>query len=54
MYSSGFVKENPSNASGSIASMTVLSTGDKTHFSEVNSESKLLYDFLFFYTKREM
>lgn len=53
MYNSGLVKEKPSNASGSIASMTVLSTGERTHFSEVNSLSKLFVDLLPFYNNRE-
>ena len=52
-YSSGFVKEKPSKASGSIAPITASSTGDSATFSLVNSASKLLYDFLLFYKKRQ-
>ena len=45
-YSSGLVNENPSKTSGSIALMTVGSTGERRQGSLVNSGSKLFTDFL--------
>ena len=45
MKSSGLVKEKPSNTSGSMAAMTVVSTGERRHGSLVNSGSKLPADF---------
>ena len=47
------MKENPSKTSGSIAAMTVESTGERRHGSFVNSGSKLLADFFPRYERKK-